>query len=209
MKERENILHHRDTVLSPLIQSQQQAEDQLNQLQAALNRLSQLQNEAKRKSHMDNYRVENELRQFATLYDQQERSFSKTIQVEEKLQDRFDQFVNSLYQEFTLRIEECGRHEPMNQQTHQIFKEQSFGETLSNQQAGKTVNFSFEKNKPKMGKKLDALQPYIKEESEVEEKNDSEEKERKPFRNLFPDESEHSDSQLCEENLMSNDEDKP
>jgi len=32
----------------------------------------------------------------------------------------------------------------------------------------------------------------------VEEKNDSEEKERKPFRNLFPEESENSDSQLCE-----------
>jgi len=27
------------------------------------------------------------------------------------------------------------------------------------------VNFSFEKNKPRAGKKLDALQPYIKEES--------------------------------------------
>ena len=205
MKERESILHHRDT-------SQQAADEQLNQLQTAATRLSQLQGEVKRKGHNDNYRLESELRHFSGLCDQQERSFTKSIQVEDKVQDRFDQFVNSLYQEFTLKIEECGRREapPMQQlPQQQLYKEQSFGETLSNQQAGKSVNFSFEKNLPRAGKKLDPLQHYIKEESELEEKNDSGEKERKPFRNLFPDESEHSDSQLCEENLMSNDEDRP
>lgn len=46
------------------------------------------------------------------------------------------------------------------------------GNTQSSSKAA--INFSFEKNKMKGGnKKLDSLQPYIKEESEAEEKNNS------------------------------------
>jgi len=124
VKERENILHHRDSVPMGVIQSQQHADEQLNQLQTALTRLSQLQGEVRRKGHAaDNYRLETELRHLGGLCEQPERPFAKNVQVEDKLQDRFDNFVNSLYQEFTLRIEECGRHEqPPSQPQPQLFK---------------------------------------------------------------------------------------
>jgi hypothetical protein len=123
-------------------------------------RLSQIQSNLKCKLDKDQIvQLEAEVRQFGELYDAPERPLLKSIQVEQNLQDKFDQFVNALYQEFTLRIEEC-RRGPAIQQC----KEQSFGESLSSH-TNKTVNFIFEKNKIRVGKKLDALQSYIQEES--------------------------------------------
>lgn len=114
----------------------------------------------------------------------------KEVCVEENVQDKFDHFVNVLYETFTLKIEGASNQGPSN-----------YGNMPQQQQMTKAaVNFSFEKNKM-MGqaKKLDALQSYIKEESEAEEKNNSEEEsvERKPFRNLFPDDSEPEHSEHC------------
>jgi hypothetical protein len=66
------------------------------------------------------------------------------------VQDKFDHFVNMLYQQFTLKIEEVNHRDP--------------SPTSQNSTKG-AINFSFEKNKAnKAGnKKLEGMQPYIKE----------------------------------------------